>query len=191
MKTLHSLGCTMLLAACAFQASAQSLKPGLWEISTKMSSDSGKLEKAMTEMNKQMASMSPEQRKMMEGMLSKQGISMGSGQTGATIKICMSKEMAENNDVAHYKSAGAAKDSCTHTMSPRVGNSMKFSFSCSQPPSSGEGTVTFNGTDSYTSNVVTKSTNAQGKPETMTMDSSAKYLSSDCGSIKPLVVPKQ
>jgi hypothetical protein len=69
----------VVLAACSFAAtaSAQSLKAGLWEVSSKMTSASGELEKATAEMQAQMASMPPEQRKMMDEMMAKQGVKMG------------------------------------------------------------------------------------------------------------------
>ncbi len=50
----------------AVSASAQNLKPGLWEVTNKMQSGSGELEKGMAQMQREMAGMPPEQRKMME-----------------------------------------------------------------------------------------------------------------------------
>jgi len=46
-------------------AQAQSLKPGLWEISYKMKSASCEMEKAMADMQNEMSAMTPEQRKTM------------------------------------------------------------------------------------------------------------------------------
>ncbi|MEL0583184.1 DUF3617 family protein, partial [Neisseria gonorrhoeae] len=63
-------------------------------------------------------------------------------------------------------------------------------FACTQPPSSGEGTVTFVSPEAYTMKMTMKSM-MQGKPETMTMDGGGKWLSADCGNIKPLAVPKK
>ena len=58
-------------------ALAQTLKPGLWEIIDKMQSGSGQIEKGIAEMQKQMAGMSPEQRKMMQDTMAKQGLVIG------------------------------------------------------------------------------------------------------------------
>jgi hypothetical protein len=174
---------TLLLAAPP--ALAQNLKPGLWEINNKMQSSSGQMEKAMAESQKQMAAMPPEQRKMMQDMMAKQGLSMGPGAGGnIAVKICMTKEMAERNELP------AQQGDCKTTNSPRSGNTMKMSFACTQPPSSGEGTVTFVSPEAYTMKMTMKSM-MQGKPETMTMDGGGKWLSADCGNIKPLALPKK
>ncbi len=174
---------TLLLAAPP--ALAQNLKPGLWEINNKMQSSSGQMEKAMAESQKQMAALPPEQRKMMQDMMAKQGLSMGPGAGGnMAVKICMTKEMAERNELP------AQQGDCKTTNSPRSGNTMKMSFACTQPPSSGEGTVTFVSPEAYTMKMTMKSM-MQGKPETMTMDGGGKWLSADCGNIKPLAVPKK
>jgi hypothetical protein len=107
---------------------------------------------------------------------------MGAG--GTTVKFCLTKEMAERNEVASPPQSG-----CTTSFSPRSGNSMKFSYSCAQPPSKGEGQVTFVSDTAYTMTMAAQ-TMVQGKSEKMDMSASAKWLGADCGAVKPLVVPK-
>ena len=61
MKSKHVLA--LSLVAVASVAGAQSLKPGLWEITHKMqTSGDAKGQDRMAQMNQQMANMSPEQR---------------------------------------------------------------------------------------------------------------------------------
>ena len=179
IRVLAGLG----LSTLALAAGAQTIKPGLWEMTTRMSSASGEMEKAMADMQKQMAQMTPEQRKMMQDMMGKQGMAMGAG--GSTVKVCISKEMAERNEVG-----GGQQGNCKQTSSPRSGNTMKFSYTCSNPPSSGEGQVTFVSPEAY-SMKMTSSHMAGGKSEKMTIDSNGKFLSTDCGGIKPTAMPKQ
>ena len=175
----------VLLSLASPLALAQNLKPGLWEINNKMQSGSGQLEKGMAEMQKQMAAMPPEQRKMMQDMLAKQGVALGAGGPGNIVaKICMTRDMAERNELP------SQQGDCKTTTSPRSGNTMKMSFTCTQPPSSGEGTVTFVSPEAYSMKMAMKST-VQGKPETMTMDGGGKWLSAECGNIKPLAAPKK
>jgi hypothetical protein len=179
-----------LLAAAALAlatgAAAQTTKPGLWEITNKMQSSSGEMEKAMASMEKQLAGMSPEQRKQMQDMMGKQGMSMGAGTGGGmSMKMCITKEMAERNEMPQQQ-----QGDCKTTQSPRSGNTMKVSYVCTQPPSSGEGVMTFNGDTAYTMKMNTTST-VKGKPEKMTMDASGKWLSADCGNIKPIAPPKK
>jgi hypothetical protein len=60
-------------------------KPSLWEITSKMSSPTNpQMAKQMEEAQKMMASMPPAQRKQMEEMMAKQGISMSPAAGGAT-----------------------------------------------------------------------------------------------------------
>ncbi|MBK7050947.1 MAG: DUF3617 domain-containing protein [Rhodoferax sp.] len=187
MKKLQYVLITAVLTGVSLGASAQSMKPGLWEINNKMSTGSGEMEKAMAEAQKQMASMPPEQRKMMADMMAKQGVSMGmNADGGTTVKICMTKEMVDRNEFATHQQQG----DCKHTTSPRMGNTLKYSFVCTKPPSSGEGQVTFNGSDAYAMKMDMTST-VQGKPEKMSINATGKFLSADCGNIKPISIPKK
>jgi len=176
------------LAAVSVCANAQSMKPGLWEINnnTQMGGTmDGQRDQQMAQMQQQMANLPAEQRKMMEDMMAKQGIKMGAGSSpGAmSVQVCVTKEMAEKNEIP------SAQGDCKNTVSPRTGNSMKFSFSCTTPPASGEGQVTFVSPESYTMKMAVN-TVVQGKPEKISMDGSGKWLAADCGSVKPMAMPK-
>jgi hypothetical protein len=180
MTKLH-FACAAIVAAATLPAGAQSLKPGLWEITNKMQSGSGQMENAMSQMQKQMASMPPDQRKMIEAQMAKSGVKMDQAGPagGMSLQICMTREMAERNEVP------AQQGDCKTTAQSRVGNTMKMAFACSSPPSSGEGQVTFNGSEGYTSRM-TVNTQVQGKPEKMTMEGTGKWLAADCGNVKPM-----
>lgn len=179
----------VLLATSAITASAQTMKPGLWEIATQMQGGSGEMPGAMAQAQKQMESMPPEQRKMVQDMMAKQGVQMGaSGGGGMTVKICMTQEMVDRNEVSARQST--SQNDCTHTNSPRVGNTMKFSFVCAKPPSSGEGQVTFNSPEAYSMKMTTTGT-LRGKPEKMEMQTAGRWLGSNCGTVKPLEMPKK
>ena len=165
------------LALAALGASAQSMNPGLWEHSFTLKSQSGQMEKGMAEMQKQMASMPPEQRKMMEQMMAKNGVDIGA--KAQTVKVCISPEQAARMDVPQ------PDGHCKQDITQRSGSTVKFKFSCaSQPPTSGEGEVTFSSPTSYTSKSVVN-TAIEGKPERMTMDQTGKWLAADCGALKP------
>jgi hypothetical protein len=184
MKSKHVLLAALVVAATG--ASAQSLKPGLWEISQKMQSSSGKMEQGRAKLNQQMANMPPEQRKRVEEMMAKNGVQLGAGGPGGgmTVKICMTKEMAERNEMP------AQQGDCKTTQQSRSGNTMKMAFACSKPPSSGEGQVTFVSPEAYNMKMV-MSTTVDGKPEKVNMDGAGKWLGSDCGTIKPLQPSKK
>lgn len=167
---------------------AQTMKPGLWEITNKMggSGDSGaKMAAAMEQMQKQMASMPPEQRKQMEKMMAQQGVNMAPGAGGGmSVRVCITKEMAARNETPAQTSGD-----CKHEQMQKSGNTTKFKFTCTKPPSSGEGEVTMNSSESYTMKMKVTS-QAKGKAEQMTMDAQGKFVSNDCGSVKPIAANK-
>jgi hypothetical protein len=180
MRISSSIAAT-LLAAASFAAAAQSMKPGLWEIHNK--SDNPQMATGMAEMQKQMAQMPPEQRKQMEAMLAQRGVKMAGGADGAMVmQVCMTKEMVERNDVP-------MQDGCRVTQQQRSGNTMKMAFACTNPPSSGEGQVTFNGPESYARRMTVRSM-VQGRTDTTTMDSAGKWLKADCGNVRPFTPRK-
>jgi hypothetical protein len=183
MKTQHLIAA--VLVAFASTAGAQSLKPGLWEITNKMQTGSGQMEQQMAQMQQQMANMPPDQRKMMEEMMTQRGVKMGSaGAGGMSVKMCMTKEMVERNEIP------AQQGDCKTTQQSRSGNTMKMAFTCTNPPSSGEGQVIITSPEAYSMKMQINST-MQGKPEKINMDGTGKWLGADCGSVKPPAMPKK
>ena len=180
-RLIASTAALALLAGVAGGASAQQkMRPGLWEHSVNMKSQSGQMEAAMAEMQKSLASMPPEQRKQMEQMMAQQGVGMGP--KGQTVKVCITKEQADLDNVPQ-------QEGCTQKVQRVDASTMKVAFSCKggqgQPPSSGEGTITMQGPTAYTGQFRFKTQN-QGKPEQIDMAQSGKWLSENCGAIKPM-----
>lgn len=182
MKLLASaLTMALLLpgAASLSQAQPQKLRPGLWEHTVSMKSQSGQMEAAMAEMQKSLASMPPEQRKQMEQMMAQQGVSMGP--KGNSVKVCITAEQADLENIP-------PRDGCTQTVKRTGPNTAAMAFSCKgskdEPPTSGEGTMTFSGPTAYSGNFKVKTTTS-GKPEQIDMAQAGKWLSADCGAIKP------
>jgi hypothetical protein len=174
-----------LAAAVVLPAGAQALKPGLWEVTNKMQSGSGQMESAMAQMQKQMANMPPEQRKMIEEQMAKSGVKMGAAGPagGMTVQVCMTKEMVERDQMPSQRA------DCKTTSQSRAGNTMKLAFACTNPPSSGEGQITFASPESYAMKMAVN-TQVEGKTEKVNMEGSGKWLGANCGSVKPLGQPK-
>ena len=146
MKTQLALILSACAAALALPAGAQNLnmKPGLWELSNKVSSADGQMQSAMAEMQKQLADMSPEQRKAMQQMMERNGVQMNVGTGGAlTSRMCMTKEMIQRKEFP------VQEGDCKQKVTPVAANKMKIAFSCSKPPASGEGEMTFDSDTSY------------------------------------------
>ena len=184
MNRAHAFTALVAFTFCV-SASAQNLKPGLWEVTNKMKSSSGTMEKSQAHMQEQLAKMPPAERKKMEEMMAQHGVKMGSGAPGAmTAQTCMTKDMVERNEIpAHH-------GDCKTTKQQRKGNTTTYAFSCTTPPSSGEGQYTVVSPEAYTFKM-TMNTSVHGKPETMNMDGSGKWLSADCGNLKPIRPPGQ
>ena len=86
------------LLVCATAASAQSIKPGLWEMQHKMGGNP-QIDQAMAQMQKQMAAMSPAQRKQMEAMMGQQGMTMPTPGAGGG----MAMKVMEERSFADYR----------------------------------------------------------------------------------------
>lgn len=176
LPALALLGLTTLAGPALGQTK---LKPGLWEHSFQMSSQSGQIEAAMKQAQAAMASMPPEQRKMMEQMMAKQGVGLDA--SGQKVRVCLTPE-----DVAR-DTVPAAQNGCTQT-SQRSGNTWQVSFQCpardGQPGSSGRGTVTLQSPDAYTGQFSMQMQQGQ-KAEQMNMSTQGRWLAADCGSVRP------
>jgi hypothetical protein len=179
MKVLPVLASAVLAGALLPAAAQQRLKPGLWEMTQKMQGNA-QMDQAMAEMRKQLESMPPEQRKQMEAVMAGRGVQMsGMGAGGMSVRICLTKEMVERDEVP------AASGDCKTTRQQRSGNTLKMAFSCSNPPSSGESEVTLASAEAFTSRT-RATTTAGGKPETVNVEGSGKWVSADCGNVKPV-----
>ncbi|MFZ3128887.1 MAG: DUF3617 domain-containing protein [Rhodoferax sp.] len=181
---LHRCWGAMLLSVAATGLSAQTLKSGLWEVTSQIQGGSGETARALAEAQKQLANLPPDQARIMRDMMARQGVQMASAPGGGTaIKTCMTPDMVARDAVAPQQG------DCTHTSNPRVGNRMPFSFVCTQPPSRGEGQVTFVSPEAYTVQI-TATTAVNGKPEKIDLQASGRWLGAACGTVQPLPPPQ-
>jgi hypothetical protein len=190
-------------AFCASTVSAQTLQPGLWEISSKLPTGNSDLAKLgaqsqdargkapavsseqmaamMAQVKAQIDKMTPEQRKLVEqNMAAMQNMNMNNDGT-TTMKLCMTKEMIARNQL------GGQNGKCTHSAVDSSGSTRKFSFVCTDPATKGEGNYTMLSPTSYTGSMTINSVQ-DGKPQTMTIASSGKFVNADCGNVKPIAV---
>lgn len=185
MRPIRPSALAALALSCfmAMPCLAQSMKPGLWEINNKVSSGNGQIEQALAQMQQQMAAMPPAERRSMEEMMAKQGVNLSAAGGGMLVKMCVTPEMAARKMVPMQQ-----QGDCTQRHSAMSGNVMQVSFSCSKPPSSGEGQIAFSGDTGY-SMKMTVTANTAGKAETMHIDAVGKWLGANCGAIKPIAPP--
>jgi hypothetical protein len=178
-----------LLAACVVavpmtMAHAQSPRPGLWEHKSRVVA-SPVMEAAMAQAQAMLANLPPEQRKQMEATLRKQGVSlMGLGKNGETVtRSCLSKEMAER------RTPPAMQPGCTAKAGAIDGNKQSFGFSC-PGRGSGEGVVTYDSDTEVHMAMTLTGEDARVQGMSVKIDSISRFVASECGDVKPPVMPK-
>jgi hypothetical protein len=177
LPALAALGLGSLLALPSF---AQAVRPGLWEITNDITDGQHSL---MAEHQKMLATMSPEQRKIIENALKKGGADLESAGI-MKFKMCLTREMA-----MQYELPIQQHDNCSYKRSPSVGGTILLSFTCTNPSASGEGQVSLLADTGYRMKLRTTA-NVGGQRQTMHSDSSGKWLRADCGNLKPVAMPK-
>ena len=174
MKTATLL-CLGLMASTTAALAQQRLQPGLWEQS--MTTQNEKMNQAMAQMQQQMASMPPEQRKQMEAMMAQRGVAMGAPGQVMTVQVCITPEQAARDEMP------AREGKCKQTRSERSGNTLRFAFTC-EDGGSGEGEYTLQSPKAHTGKMTINSVR-NGKTERMDMQHNGRWLAADCGAIKP------
>ncbi len=181
--SLRLLPLFLCLLGAAATAHAQKLTPGLWENTITIKGGDNRMEAAMARMQEELAKMPPEQRKQMEAMMAQRGVAMGGagGAGGApnAIRICMSKEQAERNDVPQGNDSRCKRESME-----RSGSTLKFKVTCTEPQGTGEGTFKFTSDKAYTGSMVMNVTR-EGRAMRMEIQQEGKWIGADCGSLKP------
>jgi hypothetical protein len=174
----------LALAACTFCAGAQQLdmKPGLWELNNKVSSADPQIQSAMSEMQKQFANMSPDQRQALQQMMDRNGVQIKIGAGGALqSRMCMTREMIARREFP------VQEGNCQQNVTPLSDKRLKVAFSCTKPRASGEGEMTMDSDTSYRARIKVRSDERSG---TVDMDVNGKWLGAECGSVKPVGVQK-
>lgn len=160
---------------------AQTMKPGLWEVTSEFGGGGrlgAQMAAAQREMQKQLAALPPEQRAQVERMMGQRGGMIGAKPGGGmSTRICVTEEMAARN-----QPPARQQGNCKHEYSKRSGDTTRFSFVCADPVSSGEGEVTLHDPESYAMRMTATS---QSTSDQMMIDARGKWLSTDCGSVRP------
>ncbi len=177
----HSLLSLTLLACAALGSHAQAaapsttIKPGLWQVDSKMASPDAATDNAMSMVLQQLGNLPPDQRKQLESMAASRGMAMPTvGADGAVrVTACVTPEMAARKQIP----TGQPGD-CTSKNSDIAGG-MHVSFSCTKPKSSGEGKVMFTGDQAFNMQLAV-TTSARGTPEQVNVTSNGKWLGATC-----------
>lgn len=161
------LGLSLAFGSSVFAAG--NVKAGLWELTTESA--------AM----KNMPEISPEQIEQMRKM----GVDLTRLQSGVIInKVCVTKEMAARDELPqmNHKESGCEIRNQQHT-----GSNYTMDVICDGPKMKGKGVLktSFSGNESFSSSSEFKGM-VNGTPINDRNSTSGKWLSADCGSIKPI-----
>lgn len=146
---------------------------------------------AMEEMKKQLANMSPEQRKQVEAMMAQSGMKMTDdgvsfnnnqveiSPTGTIAKLCVTQAQIDRGELPDDVKG------CESVLKQVNATQFKSTHVCSgQYSGTGESEVTFQSPKHYTgAGKMNQVTN--GEKRTMDFTMEGKWLSSDCGDVKP------
>jgi hypothetical protein len=172
---------TLSLSLLAAPVFAGDMKAGLWEMKTIKQIMDGRdmkaqMAAAQAQMQQQLASMPPDQRKQMEAMMGRQGAG-----GGGTMQICISEEMAKR-DTPMVDPDGR----CQPTKMSRSGNTTRYEIDCTTEGrrSVGKGESTVSG-NTISSRMDMTTTDARGT-HTMQTESQMTYLGADCRGLAPV-----
>lgn len=157
---------------------ADGIKPGLWEISSNTSLNGQampNMEDAMAKMNASMEKMTPEARAQMQAMMAKQGV----GIKVNALQVCISPERAAKGDIPTHEDK-----KCNSTVAEQGKDLIRMTFTCENPPSSGESETRLI-SDSQWHSRITVHRQEKGQQQDIHMENDGKWVSSDCGNIKP------
>lgn len=170
-RTLTAL--TFALLPCALTAQAAPILPGLWEFTSRDIQVDGQQMPGMNEMLEQMNNLPAAQRQQMQDMLAKQGVQLG----GQGVRICLSEAQVNAEQLPF-----SDQPDCTQQITERSAQLWKFRFEC--PDASGEGETRFISDREFVS-VVQSQYRAGGERGTSRVESQARWLGEDCGTLKP------
>jgi hypothetical protein len=162
----------VLITLTSLSASAMDLKPGLWNIEMNIK-QSGKKIDPMAEMRKAMKDMPEAQKKQMMKAMGEYGVDM-TGSQG--MKQCFTKEMIEKAILG-----GSQEKGCKTQLTKKSSSEYITTYNC-KDGTKGSGVLKIKSPKSYEAIITVQ--DVKGQKHEMTQV--AKFLSSNCGDVKPI-----
>ncbi len=172
---LSALMFASALSTPGFAAPAQPaapIKTGLWQVQSEREMNGQK----MPDASERMKNMSPEKRAQFEAMMKQRGVAAGAA---GAVQVCYTREMLERTPWADQQTG------CKVSFSHRDATSWKWHATCQQFATESDGEVVFQSRESYTVKVASVS-KMGGKVRNSRTTMTGKWLSADCGAVKPL-----
>ena len=178
------LACALALPSVAALAQQPHIRPGLWEETVTMKMSGAQADAAAAQMKARLAAMPPDQRAAVEKMMAARGLDMSTGGAPHVVRVCYTKEQLDRGFTPGRDSR------CSRTNASTSGNVTQYDFACAsgQHTITGHGTLTTMGDAAFAFSSVSDSTTDKGSMH-MTNDIAGKFVSGDCGGVKPIEVP--
>lgn len=160
-----------LMACYSVHAQVAPLKPGLWQVQIERETNGQKA----PDMSERLKNMPPERRAQFEAMMKQRGVSAA----GNSMKVCQTREMMDSK---HFVNSVA---DCKISFTSRTGSSWKSHTSCPQSHLESDVDIAFLNPENYTTKT-TSVVQSGGQTRTSHMSVTGKWLSADCGDIKPV-----
>jgi hypothetical protein len=177
-RLLIALAC--LSSVGLARAETPPMKAGLWEVTRGNQTLNGQaMPDPSAQMAAQLKNMPPQMRKQMEAQMKAHGVQMNTGSSGTGVRMCITPEMLANNQWQK------AENGCSTASMSHTGSTWSWKVKCTQPPGEGEGTTSFSGNEAYTTKMHMTMVQ-EGQKQVMDMTMSGKWISADCGGLKPV-----
>jgi hypothetical protein len=172
-----ALSCTAVLAQ-------PHMRPGLWEETVTIKTDNAQANAAMEQMKEKLASMPPEQRAAIEKMMASHGMGMQPGGAPNAVRVCITKEQIARGFTPDRDGR------CSRVNVTTSGNVTKFDFTCASDNRNmtGHGTMTTMGDSAFAVTTIADTTSQKGAMQVQS-DIAGKFVSGDCGDVKPMETP--
>lgn len=169
MKTIHYVLLASAFIGLNSHATAQTIQPGLWEISVLASGNPAE-EKILAEQRKQFTNMPT--RKLFDEAAAKKEIVVN--HDASSMKVCVTKEMAEHATVMN------SNDDCKQADMKKSGNVIQFSLVCNALGKIAEGKNTIISSNEILSSMTYTLPDTPSRVQNI----KGKFLVSDCGKLK-------
>ena len=174
----------MIAAAVLFSplealAMENPMRPGLWEVKTRLKRGNSEVD-PQAELKKSMADMPPERRKMMESMMAKSGMAIGTSKDSGT-QLCYTKETLARKDF------GTDPDRhCETTIRDKTSKHVAMDFKC-KDGSTGTGEWNFPSSTAYDGKMKFQKKGGQ----TSEIALNGRFIDANCGDVRPLEYMKR
>lgn len=155
------------------------MTPGLWENTFTVQAE-GQIGAALNQAQKYLANLPDSERKMIESMMKDQGVPLGNNHS--VVQVCISQEQIDKGQLPQNDKG------CSQDVQQLSKNKFSLAFECpaAQGNAKGSGEIQFQNSKNYTGDVSFTTSLAGAAPEVVNVKQSGKWLSADCGNLKPV-----